>query len=116
MAYGSVQLKHPNTGQLKNAPVGFSWTVLFFGGFPALFRSDWKWAIIMFILQWITIGISGLVFMFIYNKLSLKEALMNGFKITNFTGTSKDQVAGYVGMDVDQFMSAQEETAAVSTA
>jgi hypothetical protein len=104
MAYGSVQLKNDITNQFRNAPVGFSWTVLFFGGFPALFRSDWKWAIIMFILQWVTFGLSGLVFMFIYNKMYLKDLLMNGYKITNFTSTSKDQVGQYVGMDLNQLV------------
>jgi hypothetical protein len=104
MAYGTVHLKNVDTNQIRSAPVGFSWTVLFFGGFPALFRSDWKWAIIMFLLQWITVGLSGFVFMFIYNKIHLKDLLMNGFKITSFTNTSKDQVAEYTGMDIDQLV------------
>jgi hypothetical protein len=106
MAYGTVHLKNETTNQLKNAPVGFSWTVLFFGGFPALFRSDWKWAIIMFLLQMCTLGWSGLVFSFIYNKLHLKDALMNGYTISNLTGCSKEQVAQYVGLDTNQFMQA----------
>lgn len=38
-----VMLKNENTGQIKQAKIGFSWTVFFFGFFPAIFRGDWKW-------------------------------------------------------------------------
>lgn len=71
------------TGQYKTAPLGFSWTTLFFGCFPALFRSDWKWAAIQFILAWITAGISWLVMPFIYNKLYIKDLLKKGFVPTD---------------------------------
>jgi hypothetical protein len=35
-----VQMKNPSNGLIKDGFVGFSWTTLFFGCFPALFRSD----------------------------------------------------------------------------
>ena len=31
---------------MKLAPVGYSWTNLFFGFFVPLFRGDWKWAVL----------------------------------------------------------------------
>ena len=80
MAYTSIMFENPNTGAIKEAPVGFSWTVLFFGFFPPLFRGDWKWAAIMLILALITFNLSGLVFMFIYNKLYIKDLIGSGFK------------------------------------
>lgn len=77
-----VNLKN-NAGVVKNVKVGFSWTTFFFGFFPALFRGDLKWAIIMFIVAAaigsFTFGLGGLVadivFAFIYNKLYIKELL-----------------------------------------
>lgn len=31
MAHSKIYFENPNTGQFKEEPVGFSWTVFFFG-------------------------------------------------------------------------------------
>ena len=59
--------------------MGFSWTTAFFGPFPMLFRKSWKWFAISFVLFLITWGISPIVFMFIINKLYIKELLADGY-------------------------------------
>lgn len=79
MNFKEITLTNEYTGQYKTAPVGFSWTTLFFGCFPSLFRGDWKWAAIQFGLAWITLGFSWLVMPFFYNKLHLKDLLNKGF-------------------------------------
>lgn len=38
MAYTKLIMENPNTGEIKEAPVGFSWTVFFFGFFSAPFQ------------------------------------------------------------------------------
>lgn len=78
-----ITLTNNNTGEYKTAPIGFSWTTFFFGCFPALFRADWKWAGIQFILAWFTAGISWLVMPFIYNKLHIKDLINKGFYPTS---------------------------------
>ena len=73
-----VQLQN-ELGIVKECKLGFSWTTFFFGIFPALFRGDWKWAIIMFIGNLVTAGFFSVVFSFFYNKIYIKEMLEKGF-------------------------------------
>lgn len=83
MAYATINFKHPQSGAMKSAPVGFSWTTLFFGFFPALLRGHWVGALILFLIGAITAGISYLVFPFIYNKMYIKYLIGEGFKVQN---------------------------------
>ena len=50
MANGSITFENKNTGEIKVAPIGFSWTTLFFSGIPALLRGHIGMGIIMIIL------------------------------------------------------------------
>jgi len=79
MAYTEITFRHPAHGGMKQAPIGFSWTTLFFSFFPALFRADWKFAIIQFIVAMFTFGLGAFVFAFIYNKLYVKTLLEQGY-------------------------------------
>lgn len=111
MAHGSVTLINPTTDELKVVPVGFSWTVLFWGCFPALFRQDWK----NFGIMAGTLVVSGLlliafiplvVFAFIYNdKMCVKDLLNSGWKIKGYAGSKTLQAVGQsVGYNLDKFM------------
>lgn len=85
MAFAQITFENPRTGQIRVAPVGFSWTTLFFGPFPALFRSDWIGAAIIILAAMITFGFSNFVFCFIYNKMYVKRLIADGFKVTHST-------------------------------
>ena len=80
MAYATINFHQPFTGAVKAAPVGFSWTTLFFGFFPALLRGHWVGAIIILVVGVLTAGLSGLVFPFIYNRMYIKHLIGEGFK------------------------------------
>lgn len=83
MNFKEITFTNEYTKQYKTAPIGFSWTTLFFGCFPALFRGDWKWAGIQFILSICTSGLSCFVMPFLYNKLHIKDLLKQGFVPTD---------------------------------
>ncbi len=74
-----IILKHSNSGVIKKAPTGFSWTALFFGGLVPLFRGDVMWFIISLLVSICSFGIFWLIFPFIYNKIYIKKALEKGY-------------------------------------
>jgi hypothetical protein len=101
MAYDTIYFQNPNTNQLREAPVGFSWTCFFFGCFPPLFRGDWKWGVIMFLCAVVTIGFSQLIFMFIYNKLYIKNLINEGYKVKSITKGSTDSISLKLGINLE---------------
>jgi hypothetical protein len=76
MAYTKIIFENPNTGGIKEAPVGFSWTVFFF------------------------IDLSALVFMFIYNKLYIKDLIGKGFKAKSIEDGNIDTASAKIGMPI----------------
>jgi hypothetical protein len=100
MAFTSIIFKNPNTGAIKEAPVGFSWTVFFFAFFPPLFRGDWKWFAIIFLLACFTMGLSNLVFMFIYNKLYIKDLIGEGYKAQSISNGDINYAGMKIGMAI----------------
>lgn len=83
-----VTLIHERTNLTKQVKVGFSWTTLFFGFFPALFRGDFKWAIIQCLLNICTFGVSSVVFSLIYNKIYVTELIEKGYKAADLSSKS----------------------------
>ena len=89
MAHSNLTFVSPTFGTLKQAPVGFSWTVLFFGFWPAVFRGDAKWALIIFasevVAGAITFGfgiiVPCIIFGVIYNKLYIKDLVNKGYQV-----------------------------------
>ena len=80
MASNTIYFENPISGQTREAPIGFSWTTFWFGPFPMLFRSSWKWALILFLLAMITWAMSNIVFAFFINKLYVKDLIAEGYK------------------------------------
>lgn len=96
MAYTKISLT--NGLEVKTAPIGFSWTVFFFGGFPCLFRHDWVWAICLFIASALTSGIAAVVAAFFYNKIYVKSLLNSGWKIRQIPlDVTEEKLKNYLG-------------------
>lgn len=82
-----VKMKHRETDLFKTGYFGYSWTTLFFGAFPALFRGDFLTFIGVFVILLIvgvfTAGIGAWVAMiiwsFMYNKHYTTKLIEKGY-------------------------------------
>lgn len=109
MASNTIYFENPRTGQIREAPIGCSWTTLFFGPLPMLFRGSWKWFAIIFILALCTCGLSNFVFMFIINKFYIKDLIGDGFKAKSVKVGTLEQVSTYVGFPVSVLESSEQK-------
>lgn len=100
MAFTSIIFKNTHTGAIKSAPVGFSWTVFLFGFFPPLFRSDWKWFFIILLASFFTVGLSNIVFAFIYNKLHIVDLIGKGYKGQSIPGGDMSFASTKLGIEI----------------
>jgi ABC-type multidrug transport system fused ATPase/permease subunit len=94
----SIQLKHKNSGVMKTGYYGFSWTTLFFGGFPALFRGDFLTFIGTFVVLFLialaihpfVVFIAMFVWAFFYNGYYTKKLLEKGYEFSDFQNKTEE--------------------------
>lgn len=103
MAFTKLLMENPQTGAQKEAPVGVSWTVLFFCFIPPLLRGDIKWGLIMLAFWLLSAGLFSswlihIIFMFFYNKLFIKELLAEGYKVRALDESQRQEVLNNLGM------------------
>lgn len=75
-------------GNLKEVKVGFSWSVFFFGFVDPLFNGDFKWGIILLLLEVLislkTKGMGAIIvsaaFSIFYNKIYINDLLKKGYE------------------------------------
>lgn len=105
MAYAKIEFTNPENGRNYTAPVGFSWTTLFFGFFPAIIRGHVVGALAQFGACLVTLGLSSLVFPFFYNKWYLKSLLKKGFEAKSST-IPLDEIETRTRMDMPELATA----------
>ena len=92
--------------------MGFSWTTLFFGPFPMLFRGDWKWFVILLILALLTFGLSNLVFMFMINRLHIRDLVRDGYRVQSVRHGDVSTLSMNIGLPVSMLVESDEQTSA----
>ena len=102
MAHSWLVMEQPNTRHVKEAPLGYSWSMLFFGVFVPVVRSDWKWAFVSFALAIATLGLSWLILPFLYNAIYAKGLIGEGFKAKAIRGQvpTIEMAQPQVGMEI----------------
>jgi hypothetical protein len=79
MAY-AIPMIEPQTRKRAIAYSGISWTCLFFGPFPALYRGHILGFVGMSLVNLATLGFSMPVFIFIYNAWHYHSLLAQGYR------------------------------------
>ena len=110
MAFAKAYLENQRTGALRTAPIGFSWTMFFFGFFAPAIRGDWKWVAIVLgggiLLALISVGVLGwvpaLVGAFIWNKHYFRGLIEDGYKLRGIDGCDFEALEQNVGFRVPQ--------------
>lgn len=82
-----ILMENKKTGEAVKGFYGFSWTTLFFGAFPSLFRKDFMTflgvIIITIVVGCLTFGIGGFIisiaWAFMYNKYYTTSLIKKGF-------------------------------------
>jgi len=100
-----VGLRQKSTGLTKKGFVGFSWTTLFFGPFPALFRQDFLtfvgFFVVTVVLALLTAGIgnviAGIAWAFMYNRYYTRKLLERGYQLEG-SGLMVSEAAAKLGV------------------
>lgn len=99
-----ITMKHKENNLEKKAYIGFSWTSLLFGFFPAMFRGDWKgvaiYLAICIFAGAATVGVAStalwIIWPFIYNKWYARRLIENGYIVVAAAGMTVESVRAYL--------------------
>ena len=69
-----IEMRNERTGARRSVPhLGFSWTTLFLGPLVPLFRGDWKWALIMYLVIQVVMTLALLLSVAIVQAISVSS-------------------------------------------
>jgi len=78
-----INVKHNESGILKNCFVGYSWTYFIFGFFVPIFRGEILIGVFHLIFSLVTFGIFQLIMPFLYNKQYSTRLLNNSWSLND---------------------------------
>jgi hypothetical protein len=82
MAHNLIDFEHPHSGEFRKAPMGFSWTTLFFGPFVMAARKEWGWFFISLLMTLLSAHLSNVVLAFRINKLYIVWLVNQGYRVS----------------------------------
>ncbi len=76
-----VRIIHTDSGLVKKGFLGFSWTYLVFGWFVPVVRGELGVGVLHFLITVVSLGLSQLVFPFLYNRQFMNRMLTAGWRL-----------------------------------
>lgn len=100
MSKKSLVMENPQTGLLKEAPIGFNWLLFFFPGIVPLLRGDFKTLFIMLLLAIPTLGLIIPVYAAKYNKMYIASLLERGYKVSEAHNCTLQEASRLLGINL----------------
>ena len=75
----NIRLRHAQSGGITTGFYGFSWTTLFFSGFPAIFRGDLLTGVRVPHHSASSLWLVALILAFLYNRVYTTRLLERGY-------------------------------------
>ena len=76
-----VRIIHTDSGLVKTGYTGYSWTYLVFGWFVPVMRGEIGIGALHFFLTMVSLGLSQLIFPFLYNRQYMTRLLTSGWRL-----------------------------------
>lgn len=76
-----VRIIHAGSGLVKTGYIGYSWTYLVFGWFVPVIRGEIGIGALHFLLTLVSLGLSQLIFPFLYNRQYMIRMLTSGWRL-----------------------------------
>ncbi len=91
MCKPEIIFKNPYNDTYRVAPLGYAWSVLFFGFFVPLCRKDWYGFGLMFIITLATLGFASPIYALFYNTDYAQRLSRKGYKVFHIKGNISPQ-------------------------
>ncbi|WP_338416211.1 hypothetical protein [uncultured Sphaerotilus sp.] len=92
-------MRHPQTGETVEVPIGYSWPVLLFGPVVLARRRDWRLALVCLLLPLV-----GQVFLArTANRAYLNQLLRRGFRAVSTERGRVSQIEWQLGMQLPRY-------------
>lgn len=92
-----VRIIHTDSGLVKKGFLGFSWTYLVFGWFVPVVRGELGVGVLHFLITVVSLGLSQLVFPFLYNRQFMNRMLTAGWRLDP-TGANYEMAKRVLGV------------------
>ncbi len=105
MAYNTIYFQNQQTGQTRRAPVGYAWSVLFFGPFVFLARKEWMLFVMTLVLTVLTLHISNIVLSFKVNRMYIQMLINQGYRVAKVKHGSVERMSKKLGIPLPSLSS-----------
>lgn len=100
-------MRHPETGDTVQAPIGYSWQVLLFGPVVLALRREWRLALMCLLLPLV----GQVLLAWTVNRTCLNHLLRRGFRAVSTERGHVSQIEWQLGMQLPRYTGRSSKSA-----